>query len=678
MGLRFAIAARSIPRVHGVRSGYSAWFLYACTSLFWSVSSLLLSGCPAPAPPFPSPPVQTRPSLPTSVGASAAQQQAFAAAEALRTQGKDIQALRAFDDFVRRYPSSVLTAKALLALGALATKRDNPIQAEGYYRRLIEGFPFSSHIAEAHLERGVLWYHLQDDNRSLTSLQQSLATSTSPQQQAKAHYYMGAIARQQQRYLEAIAALKIAAEAGADTALKARARNDLEAIIRHNLDIAALKRLAPQYPNTYPGDLMLLQLAHAYRGADNRLEEMAVWQRFIAAFHDHPSVVGARSRLQKLQAFLTTDLSKIGVLLPLTGEGSLAGQRALWGLELALAILQESGTAGAISLVIRDTQGSGSKAKQALDALVHAEHVIGVIGPLLSQVAMALVPLADEFAVPVISPYARDSRFPFLSPYAFRNSLTDAIQGRFLAEYAIYSLNLTRFAVLYPDEPYGTALKDLFIENVIQLQGEVVAVAAYPPETSDFRQHIKRIGGVDDETLRDLLAGADLEHETAARGSEKSPKIYDAIFLPGYYDKVGLIAPELAFYNITGVQLLGSDGWNASKIIEIGERFVEGGIFVDGFFVDAPSPLVATFVERFQARYGKQPGLYAAQAYDTLGMVAQVLQTGIETRQQLRHGLLQVRDYPGVSGTTTMAPDGNADKILYLLTIRDGQIVQLN
>ena len=160
--------------------------------------------------------------------------------------------------------------------------------------------------------------------------------------------------------------------------------------------------------------------------------------------------------------------------------------------------------------------------------------------------------------------------------------------------------------------------------------------------------------------------------------SQEAPTLYDAVFLPGYYDKVGLIAPELAFFNITGVQLLGSDGWNAPKIVEIGERFVERGIFVDGFFVDATSPLVATFVKQFEARYGERPGLLAAQAYDTFLIIAHLLHQGVTTRQQLRDAILNVHDYAGVSGSTTIDPEGNAEKILYLLTIQDGHIRQIN
>jgi len=46
-----------------------------------------------------------------------------------------------------------------------------------------------------------------------------------------------------------------------------------------------------------------------------------------------------------------------------------------------------------------------------------------------------------------------DSDFPALSPYAMRNSLTDTMQGRFLAEYAISVLKLQRFVILHPEGP---------------------------------------------------------------------------------------------------------------------------------------------------------------------------------------------------------------------------------
>ena len=187
--------------------------------------------------------------------------------------------------------------------------------------------------------------------------------------------------------------------------------------------------------------------------------------------------------------------------------------RALRGIELALAMVQARDPATPLSLVVRDSAPSAAAAQEALRTLVNEEHVIGVIGPLFSRTAIELAPLADQLGVPLISPYARDSDFPALSPYALRNSLTDVMQGRVLAEYAMNVLQRRRFVILHPEDSYGTALRDRFREQVLQRQGEIVAVLSYPANSTNLGRVIGR--------LKELQ--------------------YEALFLPEYADKVGAI-----------------------------------------------------------------------------------------------------------------------------------------
>ena len=677
-----SIATHDMPPIDASRSRYPDWwFLLWSTVLCGALS--LLGACGEGFRPDATGPSVTATQQPSAMAsATASQRQAFNAADTLRRQAQDTEALEAFKDFLRQHPSSPLTDQALLALGELSGKLGQSVQAEGYYRSLVQNFPASPHVAEAHLALGILAYQLQDYDRGWVLLRQALPGLTTPGQQGKAQYYLGAIARQQQRYIDAIDALKIAAELSSDPDLQQQAQSAITAIIQDDSTLPDLQHMSARYSTDFPGGLILLRLAELYREDRAVIEEMATLQRFITGFANHPDILLAETRLQALQSAFSTNPTKIGVLLPLSGEGQLAGQRTLWGIELALSGLRARDPSLELILVPRDSQGDSTVASEALRSLVNDEHVIAVIGPLFSQVATDLGPLVDALGIPTISPYARDSEFPLLSSYAFRNSLTDATQARFLAEYAMQVLNLTRFAILYPDESYGVALKDAFIEHVIHLQGEVVAVASYPRDTTDFRQPIKQIGGIEDQVLNDLTAGADTatiqlppDVEIAAG---QAAKPYDAIFLPGYYDSVGLIAPELAFYNITDVQLLGSDGWNSEEITAIGERFVENALFVDGFFADSSAPAVSAFVQQFQQRYGERPALLSAQGYDTLQMLAQLLRTGLTTRDELRDSLLQVRDFPGLSGITSFTPQGDTEKVPYLLTIRKGRIIQVN
>ncbi len=550
---------------------------------------------------------------------------------------------------MRRYPESDLTDDALLALGHISATLEQYAQAVTYYRSLLERFPRSERVPEAHLGLGVALYYRQDYPQSLAAFQRYLMLGPGGESQGLARYYLGATAMKQQRYTDAIAELKVAVETSRDAAVVQRAREYIATTVRALLKVDALTTLAQQYATTYPGDLILERLAQEYRKTGDQAAEAEALRRLTTAFPNVPALQAARARLQSLQALRKTDQHKIGVLLPLSGPGARAGTRALRGIELALATAQERDPTLQISLVVRDTAQKAAAAQDTLRALVDEEHVIGVIGPLLSRTAIELAPLAGQLSVPLISPYARDSDFPALSTYAMRNSLTDTLQGRFLAEYAMNVLKLKRFVILHPEDAYGTALRDRFREQVLQRQGEIVAVLSYPPNSANISRVLGRL--------------TELQ--------------YDAIFLPEYAAKVSAIVTQLATQNIKSMQLLGSDGWNAPALVAKDPRLLEGAIFVDGFFADAAAPAVQTFVEQFRDRYQETPDLLAAQAYDTLLMCAQVLKAGARTPAQLRDGLLHVRDFDGVSGLTSMGETRDATKVPYVLTVKDGQIVQL-
>ncbi|GIX47697.1 MAG: hypothetical protein KatS3mg131_1908 [Candidatus Tectimicrobiota bacterium] len=372
------------------------------------------------------------------------------------------------------------------------------------YQTLIARFPDSEHLPAAYLGLAVVFYRLGDDGQSQALLQRYLSLPGVPS--ASAHYYLGLIAARQKRRLDAVVALQQALALGLEPELASAAQQRVQRLVEQEMTPAELEQVAARYPESAPGDLALLALARRHRDAGNLTDEMAALKRFTTAFPAHPEVPAAQARLRELTAWLTTDASRLGVLLPLSGPARLAGERALRGIELALAQLQAHDPAFSLSLVVRDSQGDSATAGQALRALVEEAHVIAVIGPLLSQVATALAPLAEELGVPLISPYARSSQFPLLSAYAFRNSLTDAALARFVAEYAFYTLQLRRFAVLYPQNAYGSALKDAFIEHAVRLGGTVVAATSYPPDATDFSPQIKYLGGIDDDALRDLVA----------------------------------------------------------------------------------------------------------------------------------------------------------------------------
>jgi branched-chain amino acid transport system substrate-binding protein len=141
---------------------------------------------------------------------------------------------------------------------------------------------------------------------------------------------------------------------------------------------------------------------------------------------------------------------------------------------------------------------------------------------------------------------------------------------------------------------------------------------------------------------------------------------------------VGLIASQLAFYNIDTVTLLGARGWNSPELVKIAGNHIRKGYFVDGFYVDSKRPEVNQFVTQFKTAFAEEPNILSAQSYDAAGMFIQIIRSGAQNRLQVRDHLFSIREFQGVSGRTTILPTGEANKNLFILKISKKKMVEDN
>ncbi|MBW2260166.1 MAG: ABC transporter substrate-binding protein, partial [Deltaproteobacteria bacterium] len=161
---------------------------------------------------------------------------------------------------------------------------------------------------------------------------------------------------------------------------------------------------------------------------------------------------------------------------------------------------------------------------------------------------------------------------------------------------------------------------------------------------------------------------------------EKPEPIVDfgAVFIPDTYEKAGMIAPQLPYYDVDNVLLLGTNLWHSDKLIQIARKYVQGAIVPDGFFLNSPSPKVQSFVRDFEQVFGSSPGFVEAQAYDAALMFFRLVnRPEVRSRLTLRMALSGVRNFPGVTGLSSFDETGDVDKQIYLLKIRGDQFVQI-
>lgn len=359
-------------------------------------------------------------------------------------------------------------------------------------------------------------------------------------------------------------------------------------------------------------------------------------------------------------------LVKIGVLIPGSGRMQGYGREVLHGVEFLL----ETGVAPDFPYrieVIYGDERDDEGAEEVVEEMAASGEILVLIGPLLSSTVERIVPVAERYSLAVFSPTASSPRLRGISRNFFRNCITLEGFGRKLAEAATESLELKKFAVFAPDDVYGFHYVDVFRREVMLRGGEIVASQAYEVGLTDFAKPIralKREAGIPDP-LPDLPAGYELP--------------FEAVFLPGSAEEVGMILPQLAFHDIDVRRLtvLGVNGLNTPRLPEIGEDFAEGVIFTDGFFTGSPSPGVQRFVSRYRRKFGEDPRTFSAQAYDAAAIVLEALRRGADTREKMVAALGEVEDFPGVTGGTTLSPGGFLERKAFFGTVARGHLVSL-
>lgn len=403
-----------------------------------------------------------------------------------------------------------------------------------------------------------------------------------------------------------------------------------------------------------------------------KAERVAMW---LARSKAESWALKGRESLEQIRREINVLSEVVGCLLPLSGPFAIYGQEVLNGIQLGMGMFGESEQGLNLELVIKDTEGDPEKAKAALKDLVINEKVVAVIGPLSSRTALDAAREAQALGVPMIA-LSQKQGITELGDMIFRNFLIPEREVRTLVRTAIKDMGKTRFAILYPENPYGRFFMNLFWNTLDEMGGIVTAVESYNPEDTDFPDEIKKMTGL--YYPRPASVKRRLEEERSQTGEEsgKSPDEptpiidFDAVFIPDIAQRISMIAPQLAYYDVTDVLLMGTSLWQSSQLLETAGDYIQGAIFPSGFFRKSGEPGVEEFVEQYKTNFESSPGTLAAIGYDTIRLIKYLLKhENPQTRLGLKSALLRCPDFAGVTGMIFFDYRGELAKEPILLTV---------
>lgn len=419
--------------------------------------------------------------------------------------------------------------------------------------------------------------------------------------------------------------------------------------------------------------------------ASNNIEESKRYYRSVVELLPESDIaISSQKVVSDMEATVRVSAQTIGVVLPLTGKSAAVGQKVLRGLQLGLGTHQGFSK---FRLAIVDSEGRSDLARVGVERLVKEDNVIAIVGGVLSKTVGTELAVASEYNVPFIY-LSQKQGLNDIHPFSVRNTLTAEMQVRHLVRTAMTELDMSEFAVLYPNDPYGVEYANLFWDEVLAQGGQIVAAQTYDPKETDFRPVVQRLVGTyyiearKDEYYQKLkefkqtLKGKNARENINTDDLLKPIQNFDAIFIP---DQARVISQINAFLNYSRVKdtkilstnILNTPG-SAKRLASLNYPIY----FADSFISEGPSQSSSDFVREYVSYFNEYPAQFEIAAYDSGLILRQLVLQGIDSRQELGRQLLKLKKFDGSFGPLSTTSSKDLFRPLMTLTVQKGETVR--
>lgn len=525
-----------------------------------------------------------------------------------------------------------------------------------------------------------------------------------------------------QKYPEALLSLIEASRLASDTSLSRQVNLMIASVGEQRVGINEKEKLFNADTSRYAKAFLAVLIAGEYANLGNR--DRASEYLLRIGIVDSAGEIARRETdvRKKLDASSTL---KIGALLPrMDGSAKNVSNEILEGIQFALSEAGRSqGSSVPISLEVRDSDLDSAGQSNQFHELIDDRDVVAIIGPLFSNLAIRLAPLAAKAGIPMISPTATANGIAAVSRYMFQLHPDFSTRGKGMARYAVQNLGFTKVAVLTSSDETSKEVADAFIAEAERLGATVIDRESYGKDTTDIREPLmairkKVIGGIPrisfagtitrDEIAAMLRAGADKDVVMSARKKKevvdvtrlfgpRGVRIADSLHLAvippeeqfttleipateldGIFvsiatsEELSVVAPQITFCNIR-TQLMGSAEWYDPASLDANRRYVNGALFISDTFVDKSDSVYADFEQRFILEKGKAPAKNTLIGYDTMRLILELIAQGARTREQLALALAAVSDFTGFHSTISLN-HGRVNSNVNILKYSNGEI----
>ena len=343
---------------------------------------------------------------------------------------------------------------------------------------------------------------------------------------------------------------------------------------------------------------------------------------------------------------------KIGVVGPESGGAAQLGQGQRKAVQMAVDEINAKKLAGdwKLEVFFEDDEGNPTKSASATNKLIQQSQVNVLIGAIHSSATLADMVVTARAGLPQLTAGSTGTSITEQgNKWIFRTAVNDGFQANALMKYAKDVLKIKKVATFTAADDYGQSGAKL-LEAAAQREGlQLVAKPTYNNGDKDFKPQLL--------TIKD--GGA------------------EGIFMWGLYQDAALIGKQARQLDMKA-QLFGASGMAALKLIELGGDAVQGLILTQTFLPDSPDAKVKEFVTKYKEKYKENPIPHAAQAYDTVYILADAVKKANGVKPDaLRDAIAKTSGLTLVTGSPKFNDKGDDIGKNLLVTVIKGNQFEL-
>lgn len=325
------------------------------------------------------------------------------------------------------------------------------------------------------------------------------------------------------------------------------------------------------------------------------------------------------------------------------------------GRDAAQLVIEECNRNGGIDgrpvrLIVKDDRQNADTARQVVKELID-EGVAAMVGPMTSDMAVAVTPLLNEAHLVTVSPTATTQSLSGKDDYFFRVTSTTIEYATKSARYQIDRAGARRIAALYDrgNRTFCENWLDNFKKVFTASGGEIVATVNFKSdEPPGFL-----------EIARKLLASQP-----------------DCVIIIANSMDSALLCHQIRKIDEL-IPIMLADWGATERLLELGGKAVEGITVVQTFDRNSQAPRYQAFRKAYIERYQREPGFPGVHTHDAMQVVLTALRAQ-KRGEGFKEALVSIEQFEGLQNSFSLDEFGDTKRGYETIsTVRNNRFVVL-